>query len=545
MTIYEELAQEPTDLQVTQRLDSIKQWLKTALPAVDENDPVLVSLWLGPMARRLEESRARLDSIEKFGKLSQDTLNSVSESQQASLRKVLAESLAIPETQSSFSVGEVLVEVSSSNSIIVPAGTEFSSSGGVFVPTRSVVLRSADRASNAANERLLSKNAAGNYQATIPVVASTAGELGNVSDGTTFTSSLSIPGLIRLSANADFVGGRDANDVSSMITAALSQYMGRTLGTRDQILSFLQTRSEVGNIQQAGVIGFGDPEMLRDKVFLSPVGGGKADIYLASRDYPQTQTYNLTAATTNPGVSSRLSLAIPRDIAPGYLNILSVTDSATGDALTIIDEKRGLDNSPELGLEVPYLEKPKHAAFSMFQTATLTLEYPNRELGAGEELNVLVAIQSLPQIAEAQRLVSSREYRYVAGDTLVRAAIPMFLKIRIQLETSFTPQIPDAGAIKELISNEIMRRPMRPSITQSDLVQVISFLLPKDMYVSSVMFDGLLTMPAGNRVRYAETDIFEVPITLSEQISPRTVAMYTSIDDVQLTIRQRISYETP
>lgn len=548
MTIFEDLAEPMTPDRLAAKLSELQGWVLDRLPTVDVNDPVLISIWLGPMAERLVEQDLVLESVATYGQLSTNVTNSITDDALAvRLRDELATSLAIEQSPASLAVGEVAIRLSTARGLALPLGTLFYFNGIGYSTTEIVTFRAAADRTNVTTERILVQLADGTWRGTVSVAALEPGSVANIAEGTELTPDQGIVGLVSVTASTAFVGGRDQNAMQDLIDAVFNHTAFRTLGTRDQIVAMLQTRTEIGSVRQCGVIGFGDAEMQRDKLFGLPLGGGCADIYLASADYPTTHEV-VVEAVLSVIASGRATYrcGLDRDISPGYLRIVSAIDDATQSELTVISDQRGIDLSPLTGEQVPSLSIASHGSFSRFQTSSVVFE------GVADSAMVLQAsrtlrlrLQRINGLETAQQIVSSRTSRYLAGDTLVRAAIPIFLQISIKLTTSFDAQVANPELIRSAVVEAVMRRPMRARIYQSDIVQAISRYIPDDVAVSRVDFEGKLVKPDGSEQSISSSGMFAVPNLPDEQITPRTVAIYTVASAVLISVEQYVALETP
>jgi hypothetical protein len=549
MTIYEDLAPAATSDQIKAKLRELQQWLLGKYPLLDTADPVLVSVWLGPLSQRLVEQSNLISSIETYGQLSISVLNGLTtDAERSQLQLALATSLGIGATAASRALGEVRITTGSDDSIVVPAGAQFTAGGLLFTATTAYILRSPSKLTGSPSERPLRQLIDGTWVGEVSLIASLPGSAANISAGSSFVADLNVSNLIGITAVENFIGGRDANSLQDLLTKFTNGFTAKTLGSRDQIVAFLLGRDDIVPLQQLGVIGFGDVEMQRDKLAFYPVGGGKADIYVASQQYPTSQTVVVEAqATRIADGPTKFSIGLSRDRAPGYLRVLSIVDDLSGEALTIESEARGVDTSPIYGELVPTIAIAKHGTFSRFQTSAIVATGPSELIDANATVtrSVSVRLQRIPTLSDIQTLVSGRTYRFVGGDTLIRAAAPVFMRIGIRLQTVFQQALPNADAIRAAVADEISRRPMRPSIYQADIVQAIARLLPPDVNVTEVVFDGELINFEGQVKRYHGVNSLDLPNSPGEQLTPRTVAMYIAATDVNVSIEQKLTYHTP
>ncbi len=113
--------------------------------------------------------------------------------------------------------------------------------------------------------------------------------------------------------------------------------------------------------------------------------------------------------------------------------------------MQIVDVTRGMDTSPIVGELIPYLSSPVDAAFSRFQTASVRLTSASTGLSGGDTQDVTLTVLAVDNIAKAQSLLAGRAYRFVGGDTLARAAIPIFVAVSIQLHARPGVQLSNAA----------------------------------------------------------------------------------------------------
>lgn len=547
--IFGKLARTPDSQDYAAKLQELQQWLLLANPELDVYDVVLVAALLGPVAKYVVDNEVLVDSLEEYGRLSSNIFNSIEDEELLDeLRVTLADSLGVAQSPAGYAVGEVIIKTSSDRTITIPQGTVFNNGSIQFQASSAVILRSVSQQVGSNNERPLLPTPDGMWEGRVPLSAITPGVVGNISLGTTLSADLQAADLVSITASTNFVGGRDANSLQDLIDAVFASTAARTLGTRDQIVAFAQTKTNIGNIRQVGVIGFGDREMLRDKhSFLPLQAGGMADVYLASEFYPTLHDVPVTGALTFTGSdSSQFTIGVDRDASPGFLRVLKVVDPETGVEAKIDGIVRALDTSPILGQQVPRLSYTEHGTFSRFQTAVINCSLPAPSaLAVGDTKTFIVTFQRVPGIDTAQTEFSSRNARYVGGDTLVRSAIPCFLRIRLRLISAFETNIVSAADMQAAVAAEIMRRPMRPEVYRSDIVQALGRYLPDDLAVESIEYEGLLIRPSGQQDRLVQSDSFVVPSLPEQQLTARTIALYTAPSDVLISVTQQLSYTTP
>lgn len=544
MAIVDQITEQPTATETAAKLAELQTWVSTRIPDIDPTDPVFVSVVLTPWVIKLLETEKQVAATEKLVRASTNALSSYPAALHADIRTFIAERHAVTASSATLATGEVrLVLRNNSSPLVIASGTRFNAGSVAFQTVQPWIVQS----STAAGVRPLRPLGDGTFYATVPVVAVVAGASGNIVAQTALSVSVSIDRLVSASAESNFVGGAEANSLAWILQSIRSNTFSRSLGSRDQITAWLQSNPLIGGVSQVGVVGFGDVELKRHiHPFLPLQRAGLADIYLAANYHPvrHTQTLQAVVLSTSP-TDSRLHITISRDVSPGFLEIVSVTDNETGLPLTILTETRGLDLTATYDQQLPMLEVPYHGGFSAFQTAELTCSLGVLGLAAQSQRSVSVTFVKVAGLDIAQSVVSGRTVRSLAGDTLIRAAIPMFVSIRVSLQTQFETLTPDIQAMQTAVSDEVASRPMRAQLTSSDVMRAILPYLPDDIVATEVMFDARLVLPSGVVRRLTNNSILSVPVDPDAQVTPRTVAMYCSPADVQFTYDRILTQSTP
>lgn len=549
--VYTELAATLTDTDIesvrSTNLQAIRDWIVSLVPEVDPNGPVINALLLMPLAERQTVQEQILRVMRDYSLLSAipvDTI--VDETLRSSIRLMQAEEYGVTAADGLRATG--LLKISTrSDSVILASGTVFSSAGGAAVTTQPWILRANSVDSSTGVISLTLRDNV--YSALVPVQMRDVGVAGNVPAGTVFSAATGVvPNIVSIVAATAFVGGAEAADPAVMAAAIFDNRVYQSPGSRDQLVSLLRSRTDLGNIHQIGVVGYGDEEMLRDKRNLIPGGGGKVDLYIASKSAPGELQMPLTATPVSRETagSQTYTIAVGRDVAPGFLDVLSVVD-ASGNDWVIKEVTRGVDMSAILKEQVPQVAKYEHGTLSRFQTATLLVESPNRVYSPSETTTqaVSVTFSYQPGLAAIQRAVSTREGRYPGGDTLVRAAIPVALSmsLHVQIQAGFT--VPEATQMRQAIIAEISRQPLRPGISLSDIVVALSPYLRASITITRVDFTATYVDTFGARQMLTAADQLLLPNEPTKQLTARTMAMYTTADRIQFRLASLMTPEVP
>lgn len=533
----------------SESLVELKNWLGTLLPDVDVNGVAIGNLLLYPAADREGMLNALIQVLRDYSLLKPLPINSLLGS---SLRdEIIAkqiEEFNLSEVTGQAASGILELKFSSGESQVIPEGSEFVSSSGTAFVGSSKLLRVVSEGVNDSRIVPLIKRG-DSYVATIPVSMREVGVAGNVPIGTAFSSKVSFAGLISVTAAVTFSGGRDEKELGDIVNAFLDNRVAKVLGSRDQIAAVIRSGSTFGDVKDVGIVGSGDPEMHRDKIKFVPGGGGMTDIYVASGSLLASLPVTLTATPiTRPDAGpQRYTISVGRDVAPGFLDVISVTDPVTGNALSLEKVERGIDVSPILGESVPQISDIRQGTYSRFQTATITISDPLLETDPvnTQTRSVSVTFRFQPGIAELQSFLSRRSNRFVGGDTLVRAAFPVYVSMQIRLRSQTSDRLPDADKMRQAVVSEIYRNPMRSALYQSDIAVAILPYLSDHISIDAVDFYATYLDRSGNSIAVNSRDYLELPHLTAEQFTSRTRAFYTSAEWVDFTVEQIVGVEIP
>lgn len=545
---YTRLAIALSDEDFSTQLAELEAWILELVPDLDVQAPVLRGMLLRPLAARQAANENLVRVLRDYSLLSAlpvDTI--VDDATREAIRQLQVEEYGLTEVPASSAIGEIKLTFSKDDPRVIPKGTRFASGGQTFASAESYILKEAGAVGSAAVERILAPEGSA-YVATIGVVAVTPGKASNIPAGSTFSVPVAISGLTQVVSVTNFVGGRDALDVNQLVDAFFDNRVQKSMGSRDQIVALIRSRDDLANVKQVGVVGFGDPEMHRDKERFVPGGGGHVDLYVASASFPSQTTQTLTAvAVARPDAGpQQYAIEVGRDIAPGFLEVEQVSHPDTGDPLRVVYTIRGVDNAGILGEQVPRLQEIEYGTFSRFQTATIIVEDPETPASSSSPaLQCPVRFRYIPGISSLQSLVSRRQTRFAGGDTLVRAAFPMTVAMNVRMRSTAGTEIPEAEQLQQAILSEMARKPLRGVLYASDLIAAMSPFLRPTLAVVQIEFYGTLITPAGEMTSHVGTDELVVPSIPDKQITARTVAMYTTAPLIRFSVEQLLSSEIP
>lgn len=422
-----------------------------------------------------------------------------------------------------FASGTLRVEVSADQSVIIPSGTVFvTADGRTYATSQAFIGRTLAAEIQTNTDRQLLKNVTGNYEFHVEATSTIAGLTGNLLAGTPlFLSSISISSLVAITVSTDFTGGRLEETDTQLIARVRSQLPAKTLSTRASIAATLSQVSVLPELLAVSSIGYGDAEMVRSRQ--RGADGRGVDTYIRTQPLPETAQFLLEAEVTDIDERGRAvwSVAIGRDVAPGFYRVLSVRAAELGDFQELA-VTRGMDTSPIEGELSPWITDVVDAAFSRYQTATVVGVTPNEGRVVGDKLNVDVTLSYMPGVATAQATVNSRRYRFVGGDTLVRAAIPTYVSVGIDVHAKPSAALPDPQPIKDAVAAMFNEAGFAGRLHGSRVASTIHQFLPAGADVGALSFVLETLLPNGEIKRVRTKDHIDVPSLPNIAVSSRT-----------------------
>jgi hypothetical protein len=446
--------------------------------------------------------------------------------------------------------GLVAIVISANVTTAVPEGTLFTANGFDFTVTTSYVGVTDPAAVLTEQERLIEARGDGTFVFTVPVEAVDDGSDAQITKNTRFTVSPSIANQIDVFAPEDFTQGLNEETTEELVERAQEGIAPSVFSGRIQIQSLIGDADQGGlsDIKASSIVGFGDPEMLRDRHNIFETShGGKADIYTQTELSPQLVKLTLLA-TLIDATNKIWQLSMDRDTAPAFYVISSIVpkneDTFVG-TLQIVQEIRGLDLSLRDGHDkTPDIVGLVEGAFTAFQTSVVQFIDPDTDTAglveneSTQEYDVFVF-----QMANIKTLqdLSIRDKRNPQADYLMRAPAPAFTAVSLQVQR-LDGQDPDADAIRTAVSDRVNSLGFNTGRLPSSVITDAAHdaLDKKGTYVVTPldMFAFLYppdTVPSG-RILLRDPNLLEIPDLPDRGVTQRTAMFFLRPDDVSVDI---------
>lgn len=534
-----------SDTEVQQAEDFLISWLAAEYPSMDLSEGrVFRNLLLRPAAIFYALNTKLMDDLRRS-----QSLLSISEDPALATDDIVdavMSNFRITRRQGEAATGVVTIVLNARRSTSVESGTTFTHNGLTYTTTVPYVAVTDAASVLTSTQRLITARTDGNYAFTVPVTASAAGSEYAVGVGARFTMSPSPSGFVDAFATQDFTGGTSTETNQDLINRLDSSLAQPVFSGRRQIEALL--RDNVDTITATSIIGFGDPEMLRDRHNIFEIStGGKADIYVRTQGLPEVLAVAKTATLVDKTLGT-WQLSIGKDDAPGFYTIESIlasTASPDATSFAVLSDTRGLDLTPDSDEDfAPDVDTNTEGAYSRYQTSVVQFTDTTGDLTGLTNLSstreYTVYLKYMPNIKTLQRLACNRANRNPQADYLVRAPVPAFTSVSMRVEYTGT-DAPDEDTIKQLVADRVngisfqlgkLPVSMIYDAVHDELSKTGAYVVsPIDVFVTLRRPDGTeLHARSGNQV--------DVPNTPEYATTQRTTCFFLRPDDVSVTIEQ-------
>lgn len=535
------------------------------LPRFDQLDQALVDQYRKLFIAILQEYNPQLD-LQKKGPLHELVLHAravLSAAQEARLQTVfksgslleiakdpsLADADTVDRVLSNFrltrrpgasAAGQVTIVLSSQTPVVIPQGTVFTLKGLTFVATATFAARTSGQNLLSPNDRLLVPVPSG-YAFAVDVRAVQPGAAGNVTYGTAAIVAQPPPRFVKAYAAADFAGGADPETTTQLLNRLTASLAAQGWSSRSGVEALLRASPALAGLKALSVIGFGDPEMRRDRHSLWPGSlGGRCDLYLRTDDLKTVVLTKQATLVAKQGALGTWQMGIARDDAPGYYEVKSVlpagSDPASG-TLTVTQETRGLDLS---GGVAPDVATALEAAYSRYQTAVLQFADTLTDATAlplnTTQQSYTLALKTMPLLAAAQDYLGQPQARPPGGDVLVKGPVPCFLTVTFTANVRRGQAAPTMAALQRAVADFVNGLGFPGQLTGSAIAQVVHNAAPAVSGLTLMDLLGRVRKPDGTMIFMHSGDSLTVPDLPDDGVTARTVSFFLDPNDVGVTL---------
>lgn len=383
----------------------------------------------------------------------------------------------------------------------------------------------------------------GTYAVNIPLAATTIGDVGNISRGTKLVPTFSPNNVLNVFAASNFADGRDPATNYDYLKKLSTGLAAKTIGGRKSYEAFLRANPTFENLLHCSVLGCGDPEQQRDQHGLLPISsGGKIDVYIQTSSRAAESVHFLEATYIGPAeTGTAWQVTIDREVSPGFYDIarISAVGDTTSNSYPILNEVRGVDF--DNSVYVPDIKYLHESAYTRYQTAAL--QFADRDtltdgLTAGvSKKYYAVAIRSMPLVAEAHDLLTSRDNRARGTDILVKGAIPCLTKISFTVQTETNEVVADSTIT--LIKKEIVKAIAAVGFSGQLHSSVVSGAAHKHLVGRQALREidmfGKILRPDGTVAYLRNNTLLTIPNDPQRLVTGRTTVFLVGEDDISIS----------
>lgn len=544
--------------------------MTTTITALDQLDPALVEQTLAEITTMLQEAYPEIELTRgpihdyllyisgQLAAVNQTNINRYLASrslQQITADPTLADDDMVDDVLSNHRItrspgsaasGVVTIVINANASVIIPAGFVLEANGQQFITTTSFAARPIGSTLQAETDRQLTQLSDDNYAFTINVLASEIGPAGNITRGTKLTPQVPPLRFVSAYAAADFTGGFDAETNEQLIARLALGDAKKTLdGGSLNIESAIRNQTAFERIVACSIIGMGDAEMSRDQHWIFPAsGGGRVDIYAKTRDLPQAVQKTITATLVTINADSSIwQFTLDRDAAPGYYEAARIVlPSASPDdsSFEVVQDIRGTDQ--RANERQNDIVNSQESAYTRFQTGVIQFEDTLTDvttLTVGDTATYLVDLLAMPLIDQIQDFCNHRNNSSRASDFLVKAAVPCFLSVNLQIDKAASEDTPDTDAIQAAVANAVNAYGFVGRLSSAVISGAAHAYLTGHQTVSGTQIFGRIRHPNG-KVTHLRSDgatPLELPDKPTEGVTKRTTIFVLNPQDVAITVR--------
>lgn len=438
--------------------------------------------------------------------------------------------------------GEITIVISEDVTTVIPAGSTFVASGVDFVVDSAFTAQPTDGDLTTPTDRPLTALGDGTFSFTVTATADVLGEQGNIRRGTRMSPTAPPPNYVTSYASTDFIDGRDTELNSELLERLNLGVAAKVMQGRTNIQALIKEQTLFADTLNYSIIGYGNPEMLRDQHWIFPVsGGGRIDIYARTRGLPRSIAVLKTATLVDlTAAGSVWQFAVGKNEVPGFYEIEQIRkpeDAEDSGTFRVTVDNRGFDLSGSNVL--PDLVNSVEAAYTRYQTAVirfLDTETPQGPLTVGDRAEYLVSFRVMPLIAELQSFCLQSGLRNLMADTAVKAAIPCFLSINFDIQQSATSTTPDVDAIKNALADEINALGFPGQIHASFVSDVVHNFLQDRQALGRIEMHGRIRRPNGQNQIIRAIDVLRIPNDPGNLVTGSTTAFILDPRNIGISV---------
>jgi hypothetical protein len=439
--------------------------------------------------------------------------------------------------------GDVTIVLSALTPAVIVKNTIFIINGISFVANESYAARTSLALVTGPNDRLLMPIGGGQYVFTISVTASSVGSAGNVPAASAAVPDAVIPSFVQAYAAIDFTGGADPSTNEQLLNQLALGLAVRAWSNRVSIEALIKTQPSFVNVGPMSIIGFGDPEMIRDQHAIWPGSlGGRSDLYVRTTPLYQTRSVTLPGSLiAKVGPLGTWQIGISRDAIPGYYEIDKVllpSMALTAPGFPVATEVRSIDLT---GLDFQAdITLVKEGTYSRYQAAVITFDDTTTDATALPLATVqdyVVVAKAMPLLADVQDFLMTRQVRPPMGDALTRGPVPCFTTVSFTLNMASGSPSVDQNLVKTNVANAVNAQGFIGQLSASFIDQVLHATVPGLVTVSAMTLNGRVRKPDGANTLLGPSAVsLVIPTDYPNMTSGRTTVFFLNPSSITIVV---------
>ena len=454
----------------------------------------------------------------------------------------------ITRDEGTFAKGSVAIVVDSSSSVTISSGATFEADGVKFIADDSYTSTTNSATVDTDNDRLMTQLSDGNYIFTIFVTALEVGTVGKLGADTIVIPNAPISNYVTSYAASDFTEGISSETNSELVNKLQDGISAKALSNRINMRGLLRSLSQFASVTNQSIVGYGDPEMLRDQHSIFPLSfGGRVDWYV--RGQAQLNTVSLlkeaTLISVNTSDQGTWQFSLDKDEVPGFYEIRSIVLSShvpvSTETFSIISDERGL-NLTGTGF-IPDIKTQAEGAFTAYQTTTiqfLDTETNASVLTVGDKQEYAVKVVNSGYTKELQEYMASRDTRCFGSDVLLKAPVPCFVQVSLTVNKTSGDTDPDVSAMKNSIAAVVNGTGFIGRLDSSRILEAAAGYLQNNTSITNLNLLGRILTPDYGASWLRNDDSLIVPTDAGPMVSAKTVQFFTGVDDISISIQTSI-----
>lgn len=542
------------------------------VPSLDQLDATKVDTLLTQLTTQIQENNSDLDLkrgvvhdiilyyhaiLESAVRENLDRYQSARSLQQIEADPTIADTSTVSDVLSNWGItrregtqaaGEVSIVVSTATSVTISSGAVFEAGGLTFTTDNSYTSTSNASSVTTANDRLMTKLSDGNYLFTIFVTAVDVGTASKLNANTLIVPNGSISNYVTSYVTSGFSGGTDTETNTELINQLQDGISAKALSNRVNMRALLRSLAQFSSVTNQSIVGYSDPEMLRDRHSIFPLSfGGRVDWYIRGQANLSTTTLLKDAVLVSVDASGNgtWQFALLKDDVPGFYEVtrilLSGAEAISTETFAVTSDSRGVDMT-DTGF-VPDIDTQDEGAFTAYQTATI--QFVDTETDAsgmtpGDKQKYAIDVTGTPHIKTLQAYMGGRDTRSFGSDVLIKAPVPCFVQVSMTLNKSSGDADPDVDAIKTAVASVVNGTTFIGRLDGSRILEVVSGYIQNNISVTDLDLLGRIFTPQYTSKWVRDGDSLVISDDANNMVTAKTVQFFTDVSDISVNIQTTI-----